>query len=95
LLARYKSIIENPKAEPRKVNWSVSEGTISKVGKKGRIQIKIAGKSKAFKTRMRKGYTKITVNGKKAKIKSVKEGMTCKIWHEGPKSTAGKAECMK
>jgi tripartite-type tricarboxylate transporter receptor subunit TctC len=93
LLARYKSIIENPKAEPRKVNWILSEGTISKVGKKGRIQIKIAGKSKAFKTRMRKGYTKITVNGKKAKIKSVKEGMTCKIWHEGPKSTAGKAEC--
>jgi tripartite-type tricarboxylate transporter receptor subunit TctC len=93
LLARYKEIIENPKAERRKVNWQIVTGVISKVKKKGKLEFKVAGKDKSYKTRMRKRYTKVKLNGKKAKSKAIKVGMTCKIWWEGNKSTAGKLEC--
>jgi tripartite-type tricarboxylate transporter receptor subunit TctC len=95
LVERYKKLIENPKAERRKVKWQIVSGTISKVAKKGRIELKVAGKKKAVKTRMANSYTKIQVDGKKAKSKAVKVGMTCKVWYEGPKSTAGQVECTK
>ncbi|MDX1483402.1 MAG: tripartite tricarboxylate transporter substrate-binding protein [Alphaproteobacteria bacterium] len=95
LIARYKSIVENPKAERRKVNWQIVTGTISKVKRKGRLEFKIAGKDKTYKTRMRGRYTKVNINGKKAKRKAVKAGMTCKIWWEGNKSTAGRLDCTK
>lgn len=95
LIARYKKIVEHPDAEARKVKWQIVTGTISKVAKKGKIQFKVSGKKKALKTRMRKSYTKIKVDGKKAKSKAVKVGMTCKIWYEGNKSTAGRVECTK
>ena len=95
LVDRYKKLVENPKAERRKVKWQIVTGTISKVAKKGKLQFKVAGKKKAMKTRMRNRYTKVTIDGKKAKRKAVKVGMTCKIWYEGNKSTAGKLECTK
>jgi tripartite-type tricarboxylate transporter receptor subunit TctC len=95
LIARYKGLVENPKAQRRKVNWKIVTGTISKVKKKGKLEFKMAGKKKSFKTRMRKRYTKVKVNGKKAKSKAVKVGMACKIWWEGNKSTAGRVECTK
>ena len=44
---------------------------------------------------MANSYTKIQVDGKKAKSKAVKVGMNCKVWYEGPKSTAGRVECTK
>ncbi len=95
LIARYKKIVENPKSTRRTVNWKIVTGTISKVKKKGKLEFKIAGKNKKYKTRMRKRYTKVKINGKKAKRKAIKKGMTCKIWWEGNKSTAGKLECTK
>jgi tripartite-type tricarboxylate transporter receptor subunit TctC len=95
LIARYKGIVENPKAERRTVNWKIVTGKISKVKKKGKLEFKISGKDKKYKTRMRKRYTKVKIDGKKAKRKAVKAGMTCKIWWEGNKSTAGKLECAK
>lgn len=95
LIARYKKIIENRKSTRRTVDWKIVTGTISKVKKKGKLEFKMAGKSKKYKTRMRKRYTKVKINGKKAKRKAVKVGMTCKIWWEGNKSTAGRLECTK
>jgi hypothetical protein len=95
LIARYKGLVENPKAERRKVNWKIVTGTISQVKKKGKLEFKVAGKKKAYKTRMRNRYTKVKINGKKAKRKAIKAGMVCKIWWEGNKSTAGKLECTK
>jgi tripartite-type tricarboxylate transporter receptor subunit TctC len=97
LIKRYSDILANPKAEPRKVTWTVVSGIISKrSGRKGKkVQFKIAGQKKAIKTKIRKRYTKVKINGKKAKGKAVKVGMACKIWYEGPKSTAGKLECTK
>jgi len=95
LIARYKKLIENPKAERRKVKWLIVSGTVSKVAKKGKFELKVAGKKKAIKTRMRNRYTKVKVEGKKAKSKAVKVGMNCKVWYEGPKSTAGRVECTK
>lgn len=95
LIARYKKLVEHPKAERRKVNWQIVTGTISKVRKKGKLDFTMAGKNKKLKTRMRKGYTKVKINGKKAKRKAVKVGMNCKIWWEGNKSTAGRLECTK
>ncbi len=95
LIARYKNLVEHPKAEPRKVTWQIVSGTISKVAKKGRIEFTMAGKKKPIKTRIQNGYTKLSVDGKKAKRKAVKVGMTCKIWYEGNKSTAGQMECTK
>ncbi|MBT3791794.1 MAG: hypothetical protein HN658_09155 [Rhodospirillales bacterium] len=93
LIARYKMIVENPKSTRRTVNWQTITGKISKVKRKGKLEFKVAGKK--YKTRMRKRYTKVKINGKKAKRKKVKKGMTCKIWWEGNKSTAGKLECTK
>lgn len=95
LYARYSKILENPKSEVRKVNWIKVSGVVSSVGKKGRFKFKISGKGKAQKARMRGSYTKVKINGKKAKSKAVKEGMTCNIWWEGPKSTPGRVECTK
>ena len=95
LIARYKNLVEHPKAERRKVKWQIVTGTISKVRKKGKLEFSMAGQKKKFKTRMRKGYTKVKINGKKAKRKAIKTGMNCKIWWEGNKSTAGRLECTK
>jgi tripartite-type tricarboxylate transporter receptor subunit TctC len=95
LIARYKNLVENPKAEPRKVTWQIVTGTISKVAKKGRVEFTMAGKKKPIRTRIQNNYTKLSVDGKKAKGRAVKAGMTCKIWYEGNKSTAGRMECAK
>jgi len=95
LIARYKKLIENPKAERRKVKWQIVSGTVSKIAKKGRFELKVEGKKKAIKTRMTNSYTKVKVDVKNAKSKAVKVGMNCKVWYEGPKSTAGRVECTK
>ncbi|MFT5539876.1 MAG: tripartite-type tricarboxylate transporter receptor subunit TctC [Alphaproteobacteria bacterium] len=95
LYARYTKMLKNPKSAVRKVNWIKVSGVVTSVGKRGRFKFMIGGKGKAQKARMRGSYTKVKVNGKKAKSKAVKEGMTCNIWWEGPKSTPGRVECMK
>jgi tripartite-type tricarboxylate transporter receptor subunit TctC len=95
LYARYAKILENPKSEVRKVTWIKVSGIVTKTGKKGRFKFKIDGKGKAQKARMRGRYTKVKVNGKKAKKKAVKKGMSCNIWWEGPKTTPGRVECTK
>ncbi len=95
-LALMREIINSKeKLETRKVNWQIVSGTISKVKGRGKIEFKISGKKKTYKTRMRKRYTKVKINGKKAKSKAVKVGMVCKIWYEGNKSSAGRVECTK
>ena len=91
LYDRYASILANPKSEVRKVQWQIVDGKISKIGKKGRFEFEAGGKSE--KARMSNGYTKLTVNGKKAKVKAIKAGMACKIWYEGSGSFAGQMEC--
>jgi tripartite-type tricarboxylate transporter receptor subunit TctC len=95
LVKRYSDILANPKAEPRKVTWIKVSGVVTSTGKKGRFKFKIDGKGKAQKARMRGRYTKVKINGKKAKSKAVKKGMACNIWWEGPKSTPGRVECKK
>jgi hypothetical protein len=37
--------------------------------------------------------TKVTVNGKKAKRKAIKVGMTCTFTYPGPGSEAKKVDC--
>ncbi|MFT5539113.1 MAG: tripartite-type tricarboxylate transporter receptor subunit TctC [Alphaproteobacteria bacterium] len=95
-LARVRAIINSKeKLQSRTVNWQIVSGTVSKVKKRGKFDFKVAGKKKKYSTRMKKGYTKVKINGKKAKSKAVKAGMSCKIWYEGHKSTAGRVECTK
>lgn len=95
-LAMMRSIINSKeKLEKRKVAWKIVTGTVTKVKTRGKFDFKIAGKGKKFSTRMKKRYTKVKINGKKAKSKAVKAGMVCKIWYEGHKSTAGRVECAK
>ena len=91
LYDRYANILANPKSAPRTVNWQIVEGTITKLAKKGRFEFESGGKT--MKARMSNSYTKLKVKGKKAKTKSVKAGMTCKIWWEGKGSYAGQMEC--
>ncbi len=93
LYDRYAKILANPKSAPRKVNWQTVAGTITKVGKKGRLEFKMAGDSKTYKTRVSNSYTSITLKGKKAKSKAVKAGMTCQIKWEGNGSYAGALDC--
>lgn len=88
---RYSDILAHPKAKMRRVNWQVVDGTISKLGKKGRFEFMMNGKKQ--KARMTNGYTKLTVGGKKVKTKAVKVGMNCKIWYEGNNSYAGQMQC--
>ncbi len=95
-VAMARAIINSKeKLERRTVKWQIVTGTVSKIKKRGKFDFKVAGNKKKYSTGMKKGYTKIMVNGKKAKSKAVKAGMTCKIWYEGHKSTAGKLECAK
>jgi tripartite-type tricarboxylate transporter receptor subunit TctC len=93
LYDRYAKILANPKSAPRQVEWKIVEGKITKVAKKGRFEFESGGKT--MKSRMNNGYTKIQVDGKKAKTKSVKAGMNCKIWWEGNNTYAGQMECAK
>lgn len=92
LYDRYNEILSNPDSKPRQVNWQIVEGEISELGKKGRLQFKQAD-GKTYKTRMRKRYTEVSIDGKEASRKAVKAGMDCKIWYEGDGSYAGKMEC--
>ncbi len=93
LYARYTKILSDPKSPMRVVKWQIVTGTITKVKKKGKLEFKIAGKDKTYKTRTRGRYTKFKLNGKKPSRKKVKAGMVCKIWYEGNKSYAGRMEC--
>jgi len=91
-----RSIINSKeKLQMRTVNWQIVTGTVTKIKSRGKFDFKLADNGKKQSSAMKKGYTKIMVNGKKAKSKAVKAGMTCKIWYEGNKSTAGKLECGK
>lgn len=96
VVAMVRSIINSKeKLERRKVVWQVVTGKVTKIKNRGKFDFKIAGKKKKYSTRMKKRYTKVKINGKKAKSKKVKVGMSCKIWYEGHKSTAGRVECTK
>jgi len=95
LFARYASILANPKSKLREVKWIKVSGVVTKIGKKGRFSFKIDGKGKDQKARMRGSYTKVKVDGKKAKASAVMAGMNCNIWWEGPGSTPGRVECAK
>jgi len=96
VLKMVRAIINSKeKLQSRTVNWQIVSGTISKVKKRGKFDFKIAGKKKKYSAKMKKRYTKVKINGKKAKSKAVKVGMACKIWYEGHKSTAGRVECTK
>jgi hypothetical protein len=91
-----RSIIDSKeKLETRTVKWQIVSGTVTKVKSRGRFDFKLAGNGKSQSSTLKKGYTKVMVDGKKAKNNAVKAGMTCKIWYEGHKSTAGKVECTK
>ena len=92
---RYSQILAHPRAKVRQVKWEVASGTIILVKRKGRFEFKVAGKEKVYKARMRKHYTKVRIDGKKASRKQVKAGMNCKIWYEGNGSYAGKIECTR
>ncbi len=95
LFERYASILANPKSKLRQVNWIKVSGVVTQTGKKGRFAFKIDGKGKDQKARMRGSYTKVKIDGKKAKSDAVMVGMNCNIWWEGPKSTPGRVECAK
>jgi tripartite-type tricarboxylate transporter receptor subunit TctC len=94
LYARYTRILKNPDSPVRVIKWVKFSGKISKTGKKGRFVVKTA-EGKSHKLRARGSYTKIKINGKKAKSKALKKGMECNVWWEGPKTTPGRVECTK
>ena len=75
----------------RQVKWQIVDGTVTKLGKKGKFEFDLNGKKQ--KSRMSNGYTKVKVGGKKTKAKAVKVGMACKIWYEGNGSYAGQMDC--
>jgi hypothetical protein len=93
LYDRYSKLLANPKSPVRKVQWQIVNATVTKIGKRGKIQLKIDGKGKAQKARMRGRYTKAKIGGKKASRKKIKAGMNCKVWWEGPGSYIGRIEC--
>ncbi len=93
LFKRYADILKNPKSKLREVNWIKISGVVTKTGKRGRFSFKSGDKE--HKARMRGSYTKVKVDGQKAKSKDVKVGMNCNIWWEGPKTTPGRVECGK
>ncbi len=91
LYDRYNDILKDPKSPIRQVKWQIVEGELSKIAKKGRMELVAGGKT--HKIRFTSGYTELTVKGKPAKDKSLKTGMSCKVWFEGDGSAAGKMEC--
>jgi tripartite-type tricarboxylate transporter receptor subunit TctC len=91
LYDRYNDILKDPKSPIRQVKWQIVEGELSKIAKKGRVELVSGGKT--HKVRVTGGYTELTIKGKAAKDKALKTGMTCKVWYEGNGSAAGKMEC--
>ena len=91
LYDRYAKILANPKSAPREIKWQIVEGKLTKLGKKGRFEFEAGGKG--FKSRAQNRYTKLSIDGKQAKSKALKAGMTCKIWYEGNGTSAGRMEC--
>jgi hypothetical protein len=81
-------------AEKRAVKLKVVTSVIVKTNKKGnRIVIKDGGANATVKVHSRR--TKIRLNGKKAKRKKIKSGMTCEVAYEGDGTEAATLTCKK
>ncbi len=91
LYKRYSDILRDPKSPVREVKWQTVDGKISKIAKKGRFEFQADGKT--HKSRVSSGYTKLTVSGKAAKAKSLKEGMSCSVKFEGDGTDASEVTC--
>ena len=61
--------------------------------KRGGRRIFISYKGKDVKAKVSGSRTKVTINGKKAKRKAIKVGMTCTFTYPGPGSEAKKIDC--
>ena len=61
--------------------------------KKGGRRIYITHKGKKVMARVSGSGTKVTINGKKAKRKAIKTGMTCTFTYPSPGSQAKSVAC--
>jgi tripartite-type tricarboxylate transporter receptor subunit TctC len=78
-----------------KVQFVKHTGPVTKIKKGGRrISIKLKG-GKEVKAKVSGSRTAVTVNGKKAKRKAVKVGMTCTFTYPGAGQEAKKVDCKK
>ena len=80
------------KAKTAKVVMVKHTGKVTKTKKGGR-RILIDYKGKEVTAKVSGSRTKVTVNGKKAKRKKVKVGMTCTFTYPGPGMEAKKIDC--
>ena len=61
--------------------------------KRGGRRIFIDYKGKNVKAKVSGSRTKVTINGKKAKRKAIKVGMTCTFTYPGPGQEAKRVDC--
>ncbi len=86
-LIKYKGVI-------KKIVFKMAKHTGKVTAtKRGGRRIFISYKGKDVKAKVSGSRTKVTVNGKKAKRKAIKVGMTCTFTYPGPGSEAKKVDC--
>lgn len=75
-----------------KIPWKTDTVTVSAVKREGRrVSFKSNGKKVTVKVSGSK--TKITIGGKKAKRKAIQAGLSCKITHQGNRTSARQIAC--
>ncbi len=80
------------KARIVKIKMAVHTGKVTATKRGGR-RIFIDYKGKNVKAKVSGSRTKVTINGKKAKRKAIKVGMTCTFTYPSPGSEAKKVDC--
>ncbi|MFB3053831.1 MAG: hypothetical protein ACE1ZY_00760, partial [Alphaproteobacteria bacterium] len=88
VLAKYKAIMDSRPPLP----MIVHTGKVTATKRGGRL-ILIDFKGKKVKAKVSGSRTKVTVNGKKAKRKAIKVGMTCTFTYPGAGQEAKKIDC--
>lgn len=91
LIDQYSSILANPQSEPRQVDWEIVEGTIV-TNNRGRLEF-TGTDGATYQGRAQSGYTTVLIGGAEKGPNDIAEGMTCKLWWEGNRSSAGRIEC--
>ena len=86
------ALVYKGKRQMAKITYVKHSGKVTKTKRGGR-RISFMYKGKEIKTRVSRSKTKVTINGKKAKRKNVKVGMTCTFTYPGPGQQAKGIDC--
>ena len=86
------ALVYKGKRQMAKITYVKHSGKVTKTKRGGR-RISFMYKGKEIKTRVSRSKTKVTINGKKAKRKAIKIGMSCTFLYPSAGSEAKRVDC--